>query len=74
MGEPGDRFALRERARCGEVIGVYEPAVWATDDGRLVVSSPLAVDPRDLLPSVAAHLHLECWNELTGRQADARDR
>jgi hypothetical protein len=52
---------------CGEAVGVYEPAVWATDDGRLVVSSPLAVDPRELLPSVAAHLHLECWNKLTGR-------
>jgi hypothetical protein len=52
--------------RCGEAVGVYEPAVWAIDDGRLVISSPLAVNPRDLLPSVAAHLHLACWTELIG--------
>jgi len=63
---PAARESLGRCARCSEVIGVYEPAVWATDDGRVVISSELAVDPRDLLPSVAAHLHLSCWNELTG--------
>jgi hypothetical protein len=63
----------RRCVHCGGVVGVYEPAVWATDDGRVVISSPLAVDPRDLRPSVAAHLHLACWNNLTGRAPDAMD-
>ncbi len=50
-------------ARCGEPVGAYERGVWATDDGRVVIGSPAGVDPRELLPSVAAHLHLDCWNE-----------
>ena len=54
-------------AHCGDVIGVYAPSVWATDDGRLVIKSPISVHPGDLRPSVAAHLHLDCWNRLTGR-------
>ncbi|HEY1274027.1 MAG TPA: hypothetical protein VGF25_03925 [Thermoleophilaceae bacterium] len=40
--------------------------MWAIDDGRVVVGSPLGVDPRDLRPSVAAFLHLDCWNDLLG--------
>jgi hypothetical protein len=52
--------------RCGDVVGAYEPAVWAIDDGRIVIASPVGVDSRDLRPSVAAHLHLDCWNELFG--------
>ena len=53
-------------AHCGDVIGVYAPSVWAIDDGRLVIKSPISVRPRDLRPSVAAHLHLDCWNRLIG--------
>jgi hypothetical protein len=56
-------------AHCGKAIGVYAPSVWATDDGRVVVASPLSVEPRALRPSVAAHLHADCWNKLIGRRA-----
>lgn len=55
---------------CGEPVGVYERAVWATDDGRLVIASPIGVDARDLRPSVAAFLHLDCWNKLIARSRD----
>jgi hypothetical protein len=51
-------------ARCGTAVGAYERAVWATDDGRVVIASPAGVDPRELRPSVAAHLHLDCWDEM----------
>jgi hypothetical protein len=54
---------------CGEVIGAYESAVWATDDGRAVIGSPVGVDSRDLRPSVAALVHLACWNELLARSS-----
>ena len=60
-------------AHCGDVIGVYAPAVWATDDGRVVTASPLSVNPRDLRPSVAAHVHLDCWNRLIGRAQPRRE-
>jgi len=75
VSESGNRSGAPDRrgrcVRCGEAIGLYEPAVWATDDGRVVIASPLGVEPRDLRPSVAAQLHLACWNELTGRPPDA---
>jgi hypothetical protein len=75
--ESDDRSGDSERrgrcVGCGEIIGLYEPALWATDDGRVVIASPLGVDPRDLRPSVPAHLHLACWNDLIGRPPDARE-
>jgi hypothetical protein len=57
----------RRCASCGELVGLYEPAVWATDDGRLVTGSWLSIETRDLRPSVVAHLHQDCWRRLIER-------
>jgi hypothetical protein len=75
IGDPDDEELdpLDRCAHCGEPIGVYAPSVWATDDGRVVTASPLSVNPRDLRPSVAAHLHVDCWNHLIGRPQRGRD-
>jgi hypothetical protein len=57
-------------ARCGDVIGVYEPLRVITADGRRVRGSPLTLSSELGLPGSSA-FHEQCYREIedapTGR-------
>lgn len=69
----GDRVDRPRCARCGDVIGVYEPLCVITADGRCLRGSPLTLSSELGLPGSSA-FHELCYREIEGAPSGRADR